>query len=294
MIGLDSLKESSNNQKAVIFLHIPKAGGSTLNSILKRQYKSATIFSIDSKRVVESMEEFKQLPNQQLEKIKLLKGHMYFGLHEYLPVPSTYITVVREPVDRVISMYYFVLREKKHKHYKRATSAKDLKDYIFKVRAKQLNNFQTRLLAGMNSLEVEFGNCSNEMLEAAKNNLRKYFSVVGTTARFDETLILLKQKLGWHLPLYARMNVTNKRPQKEQISKDTLNTIVELNQLDIELYRYAEAILQELIEQQPSSLLREVERFKFYNNALGNTFHLFHKIISLNPGKIYSLMQKPT
>ncbi len=294
MIRLDDLKKNSKDRQAVIFLHIPKTAGSTLNTIVERQYKLAETYSIDSRRVMESMEEFKQLPAQQLEKIKLLKGHMYFGLHEYLPTPSTYVTVVREPVDRVISMYYYILREKLHKHHKRTTRAKDLKEYIFDVKAKQLNNGQTRLLAGMDYFEVEFGNCTNAMLEAAKNNLRKYFSVVGTTARFDETLIILKQKLGWHLPLYARKNVTNKRPKKEQIAQDTLDTIVELNQLDIELYRYAEIILQELIEQQPSSFFKEVERFNFYNNSFGNTYHLFHKIISLNPSKIYSLIGKST
>ncbi len=292
MIELDSLKKSTKNQQAVIFLHMPKTAGSTLNSIVERQYRSVEILSIDSRRVVESMEEFKLLPNQQLEKIKLLKGHMYFGLHEYLPMPSTYITILREPIDRVISTYYYIRREKNHKHYELANQAKDLKDYLFKDQGKQLNNGQTRLLAGMDSLEVEFGNCSNEMLEAAKNNLRKYFSVLGTTAKFDETLILLKQKLGWNLPLYAKKNVTNKRPKKEQITQDTLDAIVDLNQLDIELYKYAEVILQELIEQQPSSFFKEVERFKSYNKTFGNTYHLFHKIMSLNPSKIYSLMQK--
>ena len=257
MIRLDDLKKNSKGRQAVIFLHIPKTAGSTLNTIVERQYKSVEIYSIDSKRVIQSMEEFKQLPAQPLEKIKLLKGHMYFGLHEYLPTPSTYITILREPIDRIISTYYYIKRQKNHKHYELANQAKDLKDFIFKYRGKQLNNGQTRLLAGMNSLEVEFGNCSNEMLEVAKNNLRKYFAVVGTTARFNEALILLKQKLGWHLPLYASKNVTNKRPKKEQISQDTLDAIVELNQLDIELYRYAEVILQELIEQQPSNLPRD-------------------------------------
>ena len=292
MIELDYRKKITKNKKAVIFLHIPKTAGSTLNSIVERQYKSSEISSIDSRRVLESMEEFKQLPTQKLEKIKLLKGHMYFGLHEYLPMPSSYITILREPIDRVVSTYYYVKRQKIHNHYELANQTKDLKDYIFKSKALQLNNGQTRLLAGMNTLEIEFGNCSHEMLEAAKNNLRQYFSVVGTTARFDETLILLKQKLCWSLPLYAKKNVTNKRPKKEQISKDTLDTIIELNQLDIELYRYVEVMLQELIEQHSSSLTREVERFKSYNNTFGNTYHLFHKIMSLNPSKIYSLMQQ--
>jgi hypothetical protein len=291
MIGFNSLK-NDGDQQAVIFLHIPKTAGSTLNSIITRQYREKDIYSIDTKRVIESMEEFKYFPQHQLEKIKLLKGHMYFGLHEYLPMPSTYITILREPIDRVLSTYYYVMRQKNHNHYEIANQTQDIKNYILKAEPKQFDNGQTRLLAGMDAIPVEFGNCSNQMLEAAKNNLKKHFSVVGTTERFDETLILIKQKLGWHLPLYAKKNVTNKRPKKKQISQDILDTIVELNQLDLELYKYAEVLLQKAIKQQQPNLLQEVERFKFYNNALGNSYHLFHKMISLNTSQIYSLIQK--
>jgi hypothetical protein len=291
MIEFNSLKNNSDRQ-AVVFLHIPKTAGSTLNSIITRQYRARDIYSIDGKRVMESMEEFKQLPKNELEKIKLLRGHMYFGLHEYLPMPSTYITIFREPIERAISTYYYIRRETIHQHYEIANQTQDIKDYIVQAKPKQLDNGQTRLLAGMDAIDVEFGDSSSQMLEAAKNNLKKYFSVVGTTEKFDETLILIKQKLGWNLPLYAKKNVTNKRPKKKQIPQDIIDTIVELNQLDLELYKYAGILLQEAIEQQLPNLLQEVEKFKFYNNALGNSYHLFHKMISLNPSKIYSLIQK--
>ena len=47
----------------------------------------------------------------------MFKGHMLFGLHAILPQPATYITVVREPVDRVISSFYFMRNYKLHPLY---------------------------------------------------------------------------------------------------------------------------------------------------------------------------------
>src|SRR5678815_616084 len=90
----------------VIFLHIPKTAGSTLDKIIDHQYKRTSIFT----RAYISMDEFKILPEAHREKIRVLRGHMHFGVHEYLPQSSIYITILRNPIDRVISHYYMVLR----------------------------------------------------------------------------------------------------------------------------------------------------------------------------------------
>ena len=47
----------------------------------------------------------------------MFKGHMTFGLHEVLPQTATYITVLRDPVDRVISAFYFMRNYKLHPLY---------------------------------------------------------------------------------------------------------------------------------------------------------------------------------
>jgi hypothetical protein len=42
---------------------------------------------------------------------------MIFGLHEILPQAATYITILRDPVDRVMSAFYFVRTYKLHPLY---------------------------------------------------------------------------------------------------------------------------------------------------------------------------------
>ena len=248
----------------MIFLHIPKASGTTLHRIIERQYEPTAVFTIDGTRVQESVDEFKKLPEARREKVRVLKGHMHFGLHRYLPRPSTYITIVRDPVDRVISNYYYVLRTPGHRLYHEVKFRHmSLKDYVCSRINPQLDNGQTRLLSGVEGRAI--GECSTEMLEIAQKNLQSFFSIVGLSERFDETLILLKRAFGWRIPFYVKANVTRNRPLKEDISKDTLNLIEEYNELDIELYRYVIEMFEESISQQIYTYKLELILFRLLN-----------------------------
>ncbi|MEL6441277.1 MAG: sulfotransferase family 2 domain-containing protein [Cyanobacteria bacterium J06621_8] len=256
----------------VIFLHIPKAAGTTLRDILCRQYKKEYIYELDSKNFLQSQEDFKQLDPKEKDKIQLLMGHMYFGLHEFMSLPSTYITMLRNPIKKVISYYYFVSKLTTHPDYELIKSQNiSLKEYCIMKRP-NMCNAQTRFLAGENFSEV---NNEPEMLEQAKRNLQDYFSIVGITERFNETLILMKQKLGWDLnPYYYKRN-TNRTDSyaKLNISDDTLETIREYNQLDIELYEYAcERFEHDLSLNSDNGFKQNLRQFEILNIIYGKYY----------------------
>ena len=241
-------RENQQQRVSVIFLHIPKTAGRTLQDVLDRKYKRSEAFSIDPNRVRESTEEFKGLPYDQRSKIRLLKGHMPFGLHEFLPNQSTYVTILRNPIDRIISHYYYVIRHPNHHLYNKVKYNKlSLKGYVASGISIELDNFQMRSLAG--ATDLGFGKCSSELLEQAKCHLQSHFTVVGLTERFDETLILMKRDLQWHTPpFYTELNVSRNRPLLEDIPRDTLDLIEKYNELDCELYEYTRKIFQQKIE----------------------------------------------
>lgn len=275
------IKSSNNNKQGqtVIFLHIPKAAGSTLSSVIQRQYEPGDTFRIDGFHIRESIDEFKKIPEAKKEKIRFLSGHMFFGLHEFLPQASTYITMLRNPVDRVISHYYHVIRHSNHYLYQEVTSRNmNLKDYVSSGISAELDNGQTRDISGEGIVQkpfpdtgISFGQCSTEMLERAKRNLREHFAVVGLAERFDESLILLKRTFGWGTPCYVKSNVGENHPHKRDISKDELKLIEKYNELDIELYKYAGEMFEELINQRLplSSFERELKQFKLLNKYCG-------------------------
>lgn len=268
---------------ALIFLHLPKTAGSTLNSIINRQYDSKTIYNLygDLSQQITSTANFKKLSEEDQQKIKLIKGHIFYGFHDLISRPSTYVTLLREPIDRVISLYYYIRRHPAHYHHDLVISKNmSLNDYISSGVSKELNNGQTRQIAGVDANQVEFGKCSIAMLETAKQNISKHFLFVGTTSRFDESLIFLKNHFGWKLPLYQKQNVTKNRPIKSEVSKDTLDLIENFNKLDIELYNNTEAHLEQQIKQQ-DSFAKELRSFKFVNTILyANCVKIKHKFLS--------------
>src|SRR5690606_39847655 len=88
----------------LIFLHIPKNGGMTLHNIIEKNYNPKSIFTI---KVIDNIklntDDFINLTTNERKEIKVLKGHMLFGLHTYFDEPSQYITFLRKPEDRLYS-----------------------------------------------------------------------------------------------------------------------------------------------------------------------------------------------
>jgi hypothetical protein len=258
-------------KQRIIFLHLPKTAGLTLHNIIERQYTPQNIHTIDPSGVMESVQAFKNLSAERRAEIHLLKGHMNFAseLHKSLPEPVTYFTLLRNPIDRVISHYYFTRSLINH-HLNELVSNTSLQELLEQDLIPMFNNEQTRWLAG-EWKEIKFGEYREEALERAKSNLREHFSVVGLTERFDETLLLLKNTYDWPRNVfYTRVNVTAKRPKKEAVSPATLEAIVQANLLDIELYQYAVTLFEEQMRQQGPLFPVKVRAFKSVNRLFNS------------------------
>lgn len=268
---------SESPQKAVIFLHIPKAAGSTLHDIIERQYSPKLVYSVTGNQVPESVAQFRALPESERQNLKMVKGHMGFGLHELLPQGATYFTLLRHPVDRVLSHYYYILRRPNHYLYETVTEQNmSLQDFAIRKPSLELDNGQTRLIAGKHGepdRSIEIGQCTPEMLEDAKQNLRNFFTVVGITEEFDRALILLKRTFGWRNVFYTKRRVTHNRPQEKQIDIETRRIIEQCNALDMELYEYSKKMFQESLQNQNASFGDEVKQFKQFNQSYYGKFY---------------------
>lgn len=250
-------------EQPVIFLHIPKTAGTTLSHIIERQYSSEHIVSFGSD-THKSIQKFKSLSRKRRARIRMLKGHMGFGLHKYFPnnanrSPAVYFTLMRNPVERVISHYHHVLQYPTHYLYTYTNNGLlDLDSFLKTKIPLMLDNGQTRLISGVWE-NVPFGACDADILAIAKKNLHEHFALLGLTERFDETLCLLRIVLGWsHDIAYVRTNVATQRPRPEEVSAETRATIIECNQLDIALYKYATQLFEDKVQQYGSVLTDQV------------------------------------
>src|SRR5689334_6319058 len=132
------------SKPVLIFLHLPKAAGTTLTQIIERQYGASAILPLYDSSFGE---ELTVLSSSRMDNVRVVTGHVYFGAHAFLSRPSTYITMLRDPIDRVISHYYFVRGDPSHYLYDHAQKL-SLKEYVEFCDRQEPNNDQTRLLAG--------------------------------------------------------------------------------------------------------------------------------------------------
>ncbi|WP_100615113.1 sulfotransferase family 2 domain-containing protein [Confluentibacter citreus] len=250
----------------LIFLHLPKNGGMTFHSILNRFYSKESTYNITTGTKSNNSEyAFVNMTDLERTKINLVKGHLMFGLHQYMNSNTKYVTFLRKPDERIISFYYYVLRKPKNNLYHKVKSDKmSLYDFATRIESKHVNNCQVRWISGIDDKE-------EYMLEKALENIERHFSFVGITEKFNASLILLKNLYNWPLPYYKVKNKTKNRPTLDAIDKKTIDEINHLNNADNILYKLID---EKISEQIKSTNFMELEllRLSIINRAYSNDF----------------------
>ena len=253
----------------LIFLHILKTGGTTLNVLLENYFAPENSFATfpNERHPDGHIDKFNALTEAEKLDIDFLTGHMGFGLHEKLPRPSQYVTMLRDPVARVVSRYRHEQRDEPshlHKHIQEGMTLAQYAKYY--AEAAEMDNLQTRMVAGNWNLRGR-GPCTQQMLAQAKANLDQHFIVVGVTERFDETYLLLTKQLNWPILPYKRRNVMPVGQISDDLSLETLSAIRFYNQFDVELFEYAEQLLDKQVRQQGLKFQIELWLFQKMNQS---------------------------
>lgn len=262
-----------NQKEILIFLHIPKTAGSTINEVLKWKYKSSETFYMNGWEMKKSILKFKNLPHQKRDKIKLIVGHIPFGVHQALSNPSAYITMLRQPVDRVVSLYYYILRDPNHYLHEQIISSQiSLEDFVISRMTPELDNGQTRLLSGV-GYDIPFGRCTEELRESTITNLQNNFVFIGIQEKFNESILLLQKKVGIKVwPFYLSQNVSKSRLPTTALADKVIEKVNKNNHLDQEIYEYArKSFDEELIRM--SITPEKVRMFTRINNI-----YYFYKV----------------
>jgi Galactose-3-O-sulfotransferase len=257
-----------------VFLHIPKTAGDTLKIILWRQYREvghlevADPHQVSDSTVPEdrSFERVKRQVADSLDQFQLIYGHMPFGIHEAIARPSRYFTMLRDPVERAVSHFYYVRREPEHIFHEEVVKGElTIHDYVTSGLAGELANGQTALLAG---LEEGAPSSDDAVLRRAQANIEADFAAVGLTEEFDRSIVLFKRALGWDKPIvYRPVNVTTGRPPASALPQATLHAIRAQNELDEVLYRFARERFDVQIAAAGRSMNRELRLLRLGNSA---------------------------
>lgn len=221
------------DDKLLVFLHIPKTGGTTLSDIFRKSTSYAPGEIVDHLTQEAIHNQYGELSEQERNAVKVILGHHFYGIHEIFAKPPAYFTMLREPVDRVISQYYFL--KNYPGFYQEALKDMSFEEYI--DWDPQAQNGQTKLISGTNEVTG---------IEKALEHLNQ-FELVGVTEMFNESLFFLNRKFGWNVEQYQKVNITKARPAVHEVPDTILKKIEQANPLDIELYKIAKMNLEKQV-----------------------------------------------
>lgn len=237
-----------------IYLHIPKAAGSTMRTILEGFFDEDRTFVVGDD-IPGDEERFCDMPEDRRVGMQLVFGHINWGWHRVIPGEVRYVTMLREPFQRIQSLYHYIVRSPGHFLYDEAHDM-GMVEFIESGIHCNTDNGMVRQLCGIDRFYnpdgernpyddscIPYGHITHEHFEMAVDNLRKCW-LVGTTDGFDTFLKVLEHRIGKSAGWYRIKNRTPHSQKKPLTCNDRI-AIATYNRFDRELYRIAKELLNE-------------------------------------------------
>ena len=244
-----------NGNERYCFLHIRKTGGTSLTRYLETRFERGAILTGCPLALAKSE------GIEALTPYRLFTGDINYRVWDELPFRPIFMTLLRHPIERIESEYWFLRSANSNHPYLVKNPASEIAMQVQLAKAMSLMEFvssehdalegqvansQARQLTC--GVDVRFTGTDDEPLEMAKAHLRE-FEFVGITEQFNLSLILLTKTFDWPLPdrewrenTYEAVqqtvgNVPMQRPST--LPADVVKVIWERNQVDVQLYTYA-------------------------------------------------------
>lgn len=212
----------------IISVHIRKCAGTTFKQGLFEYFNERVLIdygdeigsswpgSVAKRRV--RLLEAKQKEPQILQDYDFIHGHFYRTKYDFLNVKKRYITFMRDPVQRLLSNYFYI---------KRHPGRKNLDGIIVHEKGYSLAEF---------AAHPDNQNQQYQYLQSA--DLTE-FDFVGLVEEYPSSIQKLNAVLGIDVPVIERVNVNADAASQYDVDGKTLDIIKQNNKIDQALYDLA-------------------------------------------------------
>ena len=227
----------------LIFTHIPRTGGTTLRAILSKYIKSHIY--------IDSFSNFSFMNDEELNSYTFIATHCGYGIFNRINKPHKKVVILRDPIDRVVSHYYYLKNLEDNisysSYYAKTLSLKQFVETENPAIQVGIHNAQTWHLVKDKSLYFRnrYKEISDkDLLEMAIDHLSQY-DFVGFTDSLATILDKIGVEYGWaevsqDLPSMRK----SERPDTSDISDSIQNSIRDRESLDLLLYKRAKQIVR--------------------------------------------------
>lgn len=247
----------------LLYIHIPKTGGTSLISILEEKFTQDEILPLHSPIQEDYFWSFSQ---RELQGFRFVRGHYRVGpydrhIYKHVVQNPLCITLLRDPVERIISEYRHISRTSHHPLHEDLVSQDrplrafltqpSFRGWIEDRQARQIFGF----FPGWPWDPSKPRSISDEALLVFAKQRLEQFAFVGLMERFEESVQLLCYIFGWEPPArIPRLNVATDSFARESLDPDILNLTEEKTRLDRALYRHAQMLFEKRLVQMTAEM----------------------------------------
>lgn len=220
----------------ILFMHIPKTAGTAFREAMAVNFVQAEIAYLYPTPPGFLVSDLRELPLEQRRSYRAVIGHFQYGMHEALPQHSEYITIVRDPIARVLSQYLYLQEKQPELVHDRTGQLLSLPEILASRLTVDFDNAMTRCFSGVDQREFPPGSLNRSIYDVAVRNLRHNFSFVGHQEEADRALLDLQERYGWDKTRSLPAVNLGRKASGSRTTEEQMAVIRDYNVWDLLLY----------------------------------------------------------